>query len=86
MPPADKVTMTQQELKELVSEAVTETLTKLGVDTTNPVEMQRDFQHLREWRQTTSSLKRHGMLTLLGIFIAGAVAALWLGFQSAFHK
>lgn len=86
MPPTDKVTMTQQELKELVSEAVTETLTKLGVDVTNPVEMQRDFQHLREWRNTTSSLKRHGLITLIGIFLAGAVAAMWLGFQSMIVK
>lgn len=86
MPPSDKVTMTQQELKELVSEAVTETLTKLGVDVTNPVEMQRDFQHLREWRNTTSTLKRHGLITLIGIFVAGAVAAMWLGFQSYFSR
>lgn len=86
MPPSDRVTMTQQELKELVSEAVTETLTKLGVDVTNPVEMQRDFQHLREWRNTTSSLKRHGLITLIGIFVAGAVAAMWLGFTSYFQR
>lgn len=80
------VNLTETELKRIVSEGVTEAFLRLGVDSTNPTEMQADFRHLREWRQTTSSLKRHGMLTLLGIFIAGSIAALWLGFQALIHK
>lgn len=78
--------LSESELKRIVSEGVTEAFLRLGVDSTNPTEMQADFRHLREWRQTTSALKRHGLLTLIGIFIAGAIAAIWLGFQAAIHK
>lgn len=82
----DQVTMSREELKEVVREAVHETLVTMGVDPKNPVEMQRDFQHLREWRQTTSTLKRHGLTTLIGIFLAGTIAAVWLGIQAQFGK
>lgn len=83
---SDQVSMSREELREVVREAVHETLITMGVDPKNPVEMQRDFQHLREWRNTTGALKRHGLLVLLGIFVAGTVAAIWLGFQSMLNK
>ena len=55
--------------------------TSLGTDSGNPLEMQKDFQHLREWRTAGTELKRKGMVALLGIFFSGLAGLLVLGFR-----
>lgn len=74
--------MGQEEIKELVAETVRQTLLQLGIDSANPIEMQRDFQHLREWRTAGTELKRKGMLALMGIFFSGVITLLVLGFKT----
>lgn len=76
------VTLTKDEMKELIKEAVGEAFTKLGIDANDPLEMQRDFQHLREWRLAVAAMRTKGMLTIIGIVVAGSVAAFWLGVKS----
>ncbi len=73
--------MTEQEIKRIVAESVRETLIELGIAHDDPLEMQRDFQHLREWRLATAMIRRKGILAVLGLVIAGAAAALWLGLK-----
>ncbi|UXO93739.1 hypothetical protein Pan1_24 [Pseudanabaena phage Pan1] len=77
-----KIEMTREELKALMSEAVRDAFTKMGIDADDPLEMQRDFQHLREWRVAVAAVRTKGMLTLFGVFLTGALGALWLGFKS----
>ena len=48
--------MTHDELRALVAGTVRETLVQLGVDPSDPLEMQRDFQHLRQWRESGEEL------------------------------
>lgn len=77
--------MTPSEVREVAimsAEAATEkTLQGLGVDIKSPLEMQRDFGHLRDWRITMQGIQRKLLLS----FAAGAGAtAMWLawhGFQ-----
>ena len=69
-----------------VAEAVKQTLIQLGVDTSDPLAMQRDFQHLRQWRQSGDSLKDKGMLAILGIFLSGLAALLVMGVREWMHK
>lgn len=68
--------------KLLVAEAVKQTLTQIGIDTSNPLEMQQDFQHLRAWRKSGQDLKAKGLAVLLGIFLTGIVSAILLGIQN----
>jgi hypothetical protein len=75
------VTLTKKELKEVVAEGVYETFTQLGLDHENPLEMQRDFQYLRDWRVASEEVKSKGIMALLAILLSGAVAALWIGFK-----
>lgn len=69
-------------IKETVEETVGATLLRLGLQADNPIEVQKDFQHLREWRTLTNSLKLKAMVTLLGLAVTGSAAALWIGLQS----
>lgn len=78
---ARHIIMTEVQLKRLVAEGVDDALTRLGVDPANPIEMQKDFQHLRDWREATDSVRRKGMTALIGVLVAGGCAALWVGIK-----
>lgn len=78
--------MTHDDLKKLIAEAVRETLLQMGADPSNPIEMQRDFQHLRQWRKAGEDLRAKGMFALLSIFITGSVALLLVGLRDYFGK
>lgn len=72
----EKITMSRDELREIIQSTVTDTLVKIGVDPANPIEMQRDFQHLREWRESTEAVKRKSILTVIGVIASGIIAAI----------
>lgn len=76
-----KITLSKSELKDLMKEAVTETLTGLGFDTNHPLAVQRDLQYLRDWRRTTESIRGKVILVAVGITIVGLLGMLWLGFK-----
>jgi hypothetical protein len=62
------VSLTKKQLKEIVAEGVQETFTQLGLDHENPLEMQRDFQYLREWRTASEKIKTQGIYTIMAIW------------------
>ena len=72
--PPRAIRLTEKELQDIVEATVHETFKTLGVDASEPIEMQRDFQHLRDWRTTTDAVKRRGILTLAGLFVASMAA------------
>lgn len=82
----EKVAMSHAELNSVVAEAVKQTLMQLGVDTSDPFAMQRDFQHLRQWRESGEDLKRKGTVALLGIFFSGLVSLILMGINEWFQK
>lgn len=71
--------LTQEEARVLVRETVRETFLMLGLKVDDPIEVQKDFQHLRDWRETTDAIKTKGAVAATGIVVTGAVGALWLG-------
>ena len=78
--------LTPDEAHALIREAVRETFLMLGVKVDDPIEVQKDFQHLREWRTTTGAIKSKGLMTLTGILVSGFVAAAWVGIKDFFGK
>jgi hypothetical protein len=71
----------REEIDNIVRQTVKETLTSMGIDTHDPIEMQRDFQSLRDWRRASEAVRSKGTLTLVGIFVAGILGVLWLGLK-----
>src|SRR6266852_853401 len=45
-------------------------------------EFRKDLEHTRTWRLLWESVRNKGVMTAVGIFIAGAAAALWVGFKN----
>ena len=76
------VEMSERALRRLIRETVHETLIGMGIDTSNPIELQQDFQHLRDWRLSTQAVKRKGLMTVVGMAVAGLAALVWLALTS----
>ena len=78
------VTLTESQLRTLIEQTIVQTLTTIGVEATDPHKMQKDFIHLREMRESGEAMKKKTQLTLLGIFIAGAISAIVVGVKEYF--
>ena len=74
------IRLTPTELRTLMRDTVHETFLTLGVDASDPIEVQKDFQHLRDWRKTTEAVKRKGVVTIVGILAAGLAGLVWVTF------
>lgn len=66
----------------VVATAVRETLQQIGIDTSRPIEVQKDFTALRNWRQTGEEVRRRSIFALLGIFLSGFIALIVMGFRA----
>lgn len=80
------VYLTENEMRAVIAETVNETLTKIGIDHADPVEMQKDMAHLRAWRNSVNEVKQKSMFTVLAILVAGLLGATWLGFKTIIGK
>lgn len=74
-----------ERVRPLVKAVVSETLRNLGVDASNPIELQKDFNHLRDWRKTTESIQKRGLLVSIGIITAGGLGLLWVGLKASIN-
>jgi len=81
--------MAEDELEKLArraaEEAVAQTLTALGVDMSAPIEMQKDFAHLRSWRESTEHLKKQTLFAMIGVVVTGGLGLLVVAFRDVFH-
>lgn len=69
--------------RQLIKDTVKETLMSLGLDMEDPIQLQRDFTHLREWRETTESLKSKGFTAMMAIVGLGILGMFITGFKDA---
>lgn len=70
--------------REAAAEAVKEVLLRMGVGVDDPLEVQRDMQHLRDFRKGVESVKTKGVLTIAGIVFSGFAALLFIGLRDFF--
>lgn len=69
----NNITLTEAELKQVIETTVKDTLTNMGIQTADPVEMQKDFVHLREWREATSAVRKKGIVTAFGFVVVSVL-------------
>lgn len=72
---------TEADIRKIVADTVKETLTKLGVDTENPLEYQKDQAFVRSWRNSSEAVKRQGIITAIGIITTGLVGLVWMALK-----
>lgn len=72
-----QVTMTEGELKAVISSTVKDTLTQIGIDHAEPLDMQKDFSHLRKSRESVEAVKKKAWLSAVGFIVVLALGALF---------
>lgn len=79
--------MTDDEIRGIAKtaarEAVREMMVQMGADTSNPaamIEMQKDLQALRDWRQAMEAVKRQGIVTAVGVIVVGLLGLIYMHF------
>jgi hypothetical protein len=65
----------------LVADTVRQTLLQLGISPDQPLEVQKDMQHLRDWRESMALIRSKGILTVFTVGFTGLLAMLWVGFR-----
>lgn len=83
---ANEASLSKEEVQQVVTESVRQTLIQLGISGDDPIEMQKDMRHLREWRTSMENIHRRSLLAMIGIAITGAGAALWVGIKELLGK
>lgn len=73
--------MTEADIRKIIDETVNQTLTKLGVDIDDPLEFQKDMQHLRAWRESVSTVKRQSLITAVGVITASILGLIWMALK-----
>ena len=75
--------MTENEVKEIVSKTVDEPLAKMGLNSEEIYEAQKDFMYLREQRKLHEKISLRVRFIIIGFIISGAIALLVLGVKTA---
>jgi len=76
--------LTREELREVIQEAVAETLKGIGIDEEDADQLRRDFAYLRDMRRASGTVKMTALLSLVGIVASGFATVVWLGFSQLF--
>jgi len=79
-------TLSKEEIRQIVADGVEDAFIKMGIQTDDPLEMQRDFQHLREWRTNFEAAKRKSFLSLTAMLVTGLVAVLVMGARAYLER
>lgn len=56
----------------------------LGVDTSDPLAMQKDFAYLRSWRESIDLVKRRGIISAVTVIVTGILGILYAFFSHKF--
>lgn len=74
--------MCEDEVRALVKSTVRETLTALGVDEDDPLEVQRDLAWLRDVRKASAGARAKAGAALLALLVSAVAGASWLGLKA----
>ena len=74
--------MMEKEVKDIVSKTVDETLAKMGLNSEEIYEAQKDFMYLREQRKLHEKISLRVRFIIIGFIISGAIPLLVLGLKS----
>lgn len=72
----------RDEIRQQVDEGVSDAMTRVGIDMSDPIEVQQDMSWVRDWRKTARAVKRKGAITAVGILVTGILGAVWIGMKT----
>ena len=69
--------MKPEEVREIVQDAVKETLVSIGINPKDTTEVQQDMAYIRQFRLGTQSLKGNIGKTIITVLIPGLLYVVW---------
>lgn len=78
----DKVELSRDQLEDLTADVTKNVLSRMGFDVDDPKEMRKDMAHLRRWRVSVDKVGHVGIVSAVGVFVSGVLAALWVGINA----
>ena len=76
----------ETEIKQIVREAVHETLNGLGVNMSNPQEMQADFMYIRKMRKGSEMISRNIITSVVTVTIPPFLYLMWEAIKNSVSK
>ncbi len=73
-------------LRSVVEETIMELFIRLGIATTEPIEMQKDFMYLRSLREASQAMKKKTFLTITGVVVTTFLAFIIIQIKSYFNQ
>lgn len=80
----DRIALTETEIEAIVERTVKKTLLTLGLDTTDPLETQRDLQWVRDWRGSVDLVRGYSIRAAVSILVVGTLGAIWYAVTHGF--
>lgn len=68
------INLVKQIAREAASQSVKETLTAIGFDMDDPIEIQKDIAAIRDWRHTSEKIKSKTLMGALSLAALGVLA------------
>lgn len=79
------IAILKQVADEAATQAVKKTFIAMGLDPEDPIEAQADMVWLRNTRERCEGVEGKAVMTAVGLFVVGSLAAFWAGFKSLLH-
>lgn len=73
--------ISHDQMEEIAKRAVKAAFRDIGISDEEAFEMRRDFEFLRQWRETCEAVRTKGFATSVGLTITGVVALIVLGIR-----
>jgi hypothetical protein len=73
-------------VQEAVKITVKEVFLTMGMDASDPLELQQDFHFIRELRENTESFKGKVMQVVVGMCVTALLLAVWYGIRAALNS
>jgi hypothetical protein len=83
-PPSAHTSMSKDQCEEIVANGVKSAFTQIGVDVSDPLAMQRDFQFVRSVRKASNHIKSTARATAIGVVVTAVLGLIWVGIKAAF--
>ncbi len=74
--------LSTDEITNLVSTGVKQAFTEIGIEVSDPLEMQKDFAFIRSTRKAIRSTIKTARATAVGVVVTAVLTVLWLGIRA----
>lgn len=74
--------LTKEDVTEIVEKTVDRVMLRMGIDTSDPIEVQEDHRWVRNARKGSENVKSKALMTVVGSVFTGICFLIYKGFKA----